>query len=233
MFTFNCSHCARGAAVVLCLSATAHASFTFDDIEYWVGSGSNEAAFVLDWNDGITHETLAWGYRWDGAATGEDMLRAVITADARLFAKISAPGMFGISTFGFGYDNDGDGFAIDDGTTFGPDGIAITTTDHADGASAVDPDDHYEEGWFTDGFWTYWTSDAGSPYDGGGWSSPPTGVSDRALVDGSWDGLSFDPAFSFNDPPSLPAPAPVPAPAAVIVMGLAALAKRRRRLRLT
>jgi len=229
MFPFKRCPCALAAPVLVCLAGEAHASFTFTDIEFWVGAGSNEAAFVLDWNDGITHETLAWGYRWDGSATGEDMLRDVVTADINLYAKISSPGDFGISTFGFGYDNDGDGFGIDDGTMFGSDGIAVTTTDNADGAMSLDPDDHYQEGWFTDGFWTYWTSDTGSPYDGGSWSSPSTGVSDRVLVDGSWDGFSFDPAFSFEDPPSLPVAATVPAPGALALIVGAALPGRRRR----
>ena len=50
---------------------------SFDQIQYWVGSGQNRAALVLQWNDGGNPVSLAWGYRWDGSASGLDMLRAV------------------------------------------------------------------------------------------------------------------------------------------------------------
>ena len=40
------------------------------DIQLWAGTGANEAAMVIDWNDGKSDESLVWGYRWDGSATG-------------------------------------------------------------------------------------------------------------------------------------------------------------------
>ncbi len=58
--------------------------FTFDDVQYWVGSGSNQALLVVDWNDGLDAEALAWGYRWDGTATAEDMINEIVNADERL-----------------------------------------------------------------------------------------------------------------------------------------------------
>ena len=48
--------------------------FSFDDINYWVGEGENEAALVIDWNDAKAPQSLVWGYRWSDTATGEDML---------------------------------------------------------------------------------------------------------------------------------------------------------------
>ncbi|MCC6685652.1 MAG: hypothetical protein IT205_01540 [Fimbriimonadaceae bacterium] len=59
---------------------------SFDDIRLWAGSGSNQAALVIDFNDGQTPRSYLWGYRWDGAATGEDALRAVVEADIALTA---------------------------------------------------------------------------------------------------------------------------------------------------
>ena len=48
----------------------ADASFTFDDIQYWVGNGSNKAALVIEWHDGNSPGchglgiSLGWrGYR--------------------------------------------------------------------------------------------------------------------------------------------------------------------------
>ena len=224
MFTLSFRSCAASALVIICAAAPAQAAFTFNDIEFWVGAGSNHAALVLDWNDGIESQSLVWGYRFDGSATGEDMLRAVITADDNLYAKISVPGAFGISTFGFGYDLDSDGFAISDGISFGPDGIAVTTEANADGAFALDSDDHYEEGWFSSGFWTYWNS-SNDPFAGGAWDSAATGVSDRVLQSGDWDGFSFDPVFSFTDPPSEPVAATLPAPPAFFVLAVAVCAR--------
>ena len=62
---------------------------TFDDIQFWTGSGTNRAAVVIDWKDGKNPGALLWGYRWNGAATGLDMLKGVVTADKRLFAHLA------------------------------------------------------------------------------------------------------------------------------------------------
>ncbi|MBN1513631.1 MAG: PEP-CTERM sorting domain-containing protein [Phycisphaerae bacterium] len=206
-------------ALVALAVSTARADFTFDDIEYWIGSGSNEAAFVVDWNDGVNPESLAWGYRWDGTATGEDMLMDIVTTDPGLYAKISEPGGYGVALYGMGYDVDRDGFAISDGTVF-TDGLAITGS--SDTATAVDPDDHYQEGWMSAGFWSYWLSD-----DGVTWEFSGTGMSGRTLTDGAWDGWSWAPEFD-SSAPSEPVPA-VPEPATAVLFGLGMLFAARRR----
>src|SRR5436190_24241983 len=71
--------------LTLTLIVQAH-SFAFTDIQYWVGSGTNQAALVIDWNLPAGNQTLVWGYRWDGTATGGQMLNAIVNADARLYA---------------------------------------------------------------------------------------------------------------------------------------------------
>ena len=162
-----------------------------------------------------------------GAATGEEMLRAVLEADPRLFAKLSASGAFGTSVLGLGYD-DGDGeFALSDGTIFGAGGVF--TSGPADGAAPVDAGDRYAEGWF-EGFWHYAHADE-NPFAEGAWASGAEGMSDRELVDGAWDGWAFDADFSFDDVPSNPAPAPAPEPGALLMLATAAavglLASRR------
>ena len=77
-------------------SGVASASFVFDDIGFWVGSGANQAALVIDWNgpDGSGSEPVsyAWGFRWDGVATGQNMLAAVINADANLYGRFENMG---------------------------------------------------------------------------------------------------------------------------------------------
>lgn len=59
-------------------------TFSMSDVTYWVGTGSNQAVFVLDYNDGITPHSYAWGYRWNGTATGADMLAAIDASDTGL-----------------------------------------------------------------------------------------------------------------------------------------------------
>jgi hypothetical protein len=114
---------------------------------------------------------------------------------------------------------DHDGFELSDGTEF-TDGLAIAGPD--DGTSAVDSDDHYEEGWLSAGFWSYWLSD-----DGVDWSFSGTGMSGRALTDGAWDGWSWAPSFN-SEAPSEPIAA-VPEPAAVMLFGLGIILAARRR----
>ena len=203
--------------VAVMFASTAQADFTFNDIEYWVGTGENEAAFVVDWNDGIEPQSLAWGYRWDGTATGEDMFMEIVTTDSDLYAKVSS--VSGAALYGLGYDLDGDGFGLSDGTSF-TDGIAVT--DASDTATAVDADDHYAEGWYSAGYWGYWLSD-----DGTNWGFASTSMSGRTLTDGAWDGLSWAPLYDATAP-SEPIAA-VPEPMSMVLFGLGILAAFRRR----
>lgn len=176
--------------------ASAGTVATLDDIQFWVGSGGNRAAVVIDWDDAsVADKALAWGYRWDGDATGEDMLLTVLESDARLFTKLSAPSSSGTALYGLGYDNNNDGqFAISDGTTFDADGIAISGP--ADGGTSVDSNDLYAEGW-QDGFWHYGLS-SGNPFDGGSWASSGSSMSGRTLSDGNWDSWAFMTTFDFT-----------------------------------
>ena len=54
---------------------------TFDDILFWAGSGTNQAAFVLEFGglngDADSPTTIAWGYRWNGAGKVADMVFAL------------------------------------------------------------------------------------------------------------------------------------------------------------
>ena len=81
----------------------ADASFTFDDIQYWVGNGSNKAALVIEWHDGNQPDAMVWGYRWDGEATGHDMIVAIAQADPRLVLLTQYTGWMGYTIDGIGY----------------------------------------------------------------------------------------------------------------------------------
>lgn len=52
-------------------------------IQYWVGTGSNQAIFIIDWCSAST--ALAWGYRFDGESVlVSTMLTDIANADPRL-----------------------------------------------------------------------------------------------------------------------------------------------------
>jgi hypothetical protein len=197
--------------------SAAKATFTFDNIENWVGSGASRAALVIDWNDGIQPVSLAWGYRWDGPATGKDMLDAIVNADPRLMANYKFSGG---ALYGAGYDVDGDGFTYVPGPN--------------DTGAAADADDHYREGWEVAGYWSYWGNDTTQPSPYGeipaSWVYPGAGMALRALSDGSWDGWVFAPAPTWDGgTPDVPEPAAVPEPITALLLAVPLAAMRRRR----
>ena len=58
------------------------------DIQYWVGTGSKEAIFAVNWCK--PDSSLAWGYRFStDSVTVEKMLRDIDAADSRLQCTIS------------------------------------------------------------------------------------------------------------------------------------------------
>lgn len=163
---------------------------SFDDVQYWIGTGANRAAFVLDFNDGMTNDAFVWGYRWDGTtATGADMLLAIVDADPFLHGFFSAPGPFGISTFGFGFDEDHDAGAYSFGGQISPpaNGPWVDTDADVVTNGPLDPDDHFEAAWFSGNYWGLMLS----TNEGAAWTDASTGVSGHTLVDDEWLGLTF------------------------------------------
>ena len=54
------------------------------DIAYWIGSGENEAIFIVSWDESSPTQSFAWGYRWNGTKTAAQMLTEIDSADSRL-----------------------------------------------------------------------------------------------------------------------------------------------------
>jgi hypothetical protein len=224
-------------AGLFALSSTASAGtspyddFDFGDIANWTGQGSNQAALVIDFQSPSGPSSYVWGYRWNGTATGEDMLNAIAGTvlirdrdggpvldtlygtDPRLYARESSFGAgLGRSVFGLGYDKDGDG------------GSFVSGYENSEDGHTTDADDLYAEGWFT-GYWGYYVHDT-EP----GWGFSALGMSSRELTDGSWDGWGFGAGFNTVEPalPSAAAVAPEPVSAAMLIAGAAMLRRRRR-----
>ena len=59
------------------------ATIAFDDILYWVGEGSDSAVLIV--NFGIPDTAFAWGYRFNGSATVQQMTDAITAADPRFW----------------------------------------------------------------------------------------------------------------------------------------------------
>jgi hypothetical protein len=186
------------------------APFSLDDIHYWVGSGANRSALVIDWAENSTDPpALVWGYRWDGAKHGNDMLLAILSDDPRLFAKLGGSPTNPDKAYGLGFDaNNNDQFAVTgDPVDFDQRGIAFT--DPPDQGMAADAGDYYAEGWYL-GFWHYGVA-ATNPFSGAGsWSDISQGMATRTLADGSWDSWTFSPSFNFASFPESPVAAEPP-----------------------
>ncbi|MHC0445502.1 DUF5074 domain-containing protein [Flavobacterium sp. 3-218] len=182
------------------LKAQTANAITFDDIQFWVGTGANHAAFVVQWNDNKTSDALVWGFKWDGTATGEDMIKAIAKADPRFFTLLLQGTQFGSAIGGFGFDLDGAGTnglykGIDKTFPFYPfDGIINTSAYDFDSYTVIDTNDHWQSGWTT-GYWSYWVKD---PTDSDfGYSG--LGASSRELQNGSWDVWNFNPGMQPAD----------------------------------
>jgi hypothetical protein len=206
---------------------------SFDDIQFWTGSGPNRSALVLQWNDGGTPTSLAWGYRWSGNATGIGMLKAIagmttVTppgdpttvvetsngADARLTLSIQRYG-FGDSLFSIGF-NDGTQNRIRE---------AWTMNEYW--AYSIFGGNFDYTNWGSPILYTYNTPGA-EAYSSVTWTNSPIGASDRELVDGSWDAFSFAPGFATAVAQPFAASVPEPSVAILVTVALVFFMLRRR-----
>ena len=150
---------------------------SLDDIQFWIGSGTNRAALVMEWTTPesfgyttvpapIADKSLVWGYRFNGTATGiADVQRHRGGGSAPLRARshlipVSALGIYGI---GFHLAGGGD-LGITDGNTtnFFPNGFLTNATVDIDAAAPLNPGDLYWSG-FNGPNWETWNElgDAG------------------------------------------------------------------------
>lgn len=201
----------------LAASAANALSFGFGDIQYWFGSGSNQASVVIQWDTADSPQALAWGVRFDGSLSGAALFDTVLN-DPRLYAY-QEEFSFGRGIYGIGYD-------IDNG---GVTGSGYTNGGSApDDALANDPGDRWKVGWLSNGFWSLWTA---SGSEAAGFSSASVGVSDLGVTDSTWMLLAFAPASNgwSTTPPSGIAAAPVPEPATLGAVGIGVVTLLRRR----
>jgi len=209
------------ALASLLLAPASHA-INLDSIQLWAGSGTNRAALVIDWNSPlvfnntsvpapIATKTLVWGYRFNGAATGTQMLNAILAADPRLY--VVEDDTYGTFVEGIGYNLSGNGaFGITDGTTVYNssafiNGVLTDPGVDPDAAYALNGGDLYWGGYYGPN-WSVWNElgDTGgflaSPNRGssqywdtntfthGQWALSYYGLDSLPLTNGSWIGFS-------------------------------------------
>ena len=88
----------------------AERSFQMENVRFWVGSGTNECAVVIDFNDGSEgNRSFAWGYRWNGNAPNIKTILDEITAKDKRLKMFASVSEYGSYIEAFAYDADGDG----------------------------------------------------------------------------------------------------------------------------
>jgi hypothetical protein len=216
------------AGMVVSLGAHAQSDL-FSTIQNWTGTGANEAALEIDWNNGTSGDALVWGYRWDGTATAEQMIDAILTADPHLYAEVSGPTMYGTETFGFGYQQAGDGnFLLSPALSFNSQHLAIVNdTDVKETRTPSVAGDRWEEGWFNN-YWGYDVStDLRLAVDYTDWDYAPDGISEVTLNNGDVEGFVYSAGADIT--PGVPLAAPVPEPSTWAMLGMGGLAMVYRR----
>jgi hypothetical protein len=208
----------------------------FGSIQDWTGTGTNQAAFEFDFENGSANDALLWGYRWDGSATGEQMFDAIVAGDPRLYAEVSAFDTgYGTALFGFGFAASGDvPITLSPTLSFNSQHLAYADSYDAvdDSRMAVNAGDLWEEGWYYSGYWAYWLSTdsalTAAGDDASAWSAAwgyGTSMTSEVLENGDVNAFTFDnySVFGYDAPtPNIPVavePAPEPATSAFLFMG--------------
>ena len=201
-------------AATLLMAGTSFAQLvsTFDDIRYWAGAGTKEAAFVVNWWNGTSSEgSYAWGYRWEGTSTAYDMFNTIFTSESSIWGwkpVADSP----TAVYGIAFDPTYGGL----NWTFGH---SNPPWPNPDTLGTADSGVLLMEGWNTDGFWSLFDGGVSSSMPtalgstSGTWSTSFSGLSDITISDGQWLSFAFDPTYAFdgsNIPTSAIAAVPEP-----------------------
>ena len=207
-----------GIALAFLLSTSSHAAISMTDIQIWAGTGPNQAALVIDWADG--QPALVWGFRWekDVSKNGTDLLLAVVGADPRLHV----PGLSTASNFigTIEFDANADGIYERSGTNTGAPTFSPYWGYLVNNAVYNDPVDFHLN--------AHLLPPNGNPYTTGSWEDSSTGIFDRPLANGSWDGyvLGNFGARALEPVPAMPLPES--SITSTLILALAVLGWRRK-----
>lgn len=197
----------------------------FDDIEYWVGSGTNQSVLAIQWSDGAEPQSLAWGYRWNDMATGIDMLTAIVGSSV-----VEPPsGGDPIETI---YGADARLALVVWRYDFGDSLYSISFGFGESARTQADWDSGYWQYWIYGGdieytLWgetepSYYQETGSTNYSSVVWWNSQVGASDRPLINNSWDAYVFLPGFEAQTI-AQPTAAAIPEPSTWALLGLSAL----------
>lgn len=220
------------ATVVAALACQARAELAkvddFSNLVLWAGSGTNSAAFILQFSGTTeTPTSVAWGYRWNGTATMQAMTDAIAGTTSLINGASVPPGLDSrLSIAGTQYSFGVFYSSITYNQIGLPAGWSQTTREIADN-------------YFVDGTYVnlYTKAGAGGAWSGEGESQTMTftlsqvGASDISLTPGGWYGFvqgTGPETFGFSQPV-----AAVPEPSSLVLAacGAAAWIAWRRRVR--
>jgi hypothetical protein len=207
------------------LAGTKTNAISLDDIQLWAGAGTNRAALVIEWSTPesltnssvpvpIADKALVWGYRFNGTATGTQMLGSILAADPKLY--VIETNSSGTSVSGIGYNLNGNGLiGITDGVTtnYISHGVLTNGSVSIDSAYAINGGDLYwggaagpkwevwnelgDAGGFllspNRGSNPYWTPTNTVTFSGGyqgQWAYAQSKLDGLQLTNGSWIGFS-------------------------------------------
>ena len=104
---------AAALCATACVLSSSVRGFSFNDIHFWVGEGTNRCAVALDFGG----ESLAWGYKWNGTCTNLfEVVNRIVDQDHRLVMGYQGMTASYVDLYFFGYDKD-DGAATWDKET--------------------------------------------------------------------------------------------------------------------
>ena len=119
--------------VALAMAGVANAAPAFDDVivDYWTGTGDDQALLIIDFDETSTSDSFAYGYNFNvsDGKTGEDMIRDIAANGALDFLSSGTgggfPGGFFLQDFTYqgnarGSNSTGESWAywIEDGDPF-------------------------------------------------------------------------------------------------------------------
>ena len=199
---------------------------SFDDLLYWTGSGTNEAALVLQFPTTVSSSTvapaaIAWGYRWNGSATMEQMVFAL------------AGGITGGPAPAAGSDPRL-AFDVSDWGTLSKPEYFVNSISYAQAGlpAGWSPVTREIPEWNDPNFAALYTRAGDGSWSSGPFTLSDFGMSSITLADGDWYGFVYTDGpgtFAFSQPV---AAVPEPATWTMLLGGaLAAIAVARRRAR--
>jgi hypothetical protein len=238
------------AVLYTSLSAQAMPVTTFADLNTW-GEGDQIAGVIIDWNDGKSSSSLAWGYRWSGTQTAADMMTTLAASDPRLFLRMDTATSFGPLLLGIGYQTGDDAFGVTGAQDTLGNGVTLTFSDglsdanvsadsfdgpaSSTGALPVNAADRYVEGFNDNGFWSIYFAGTNNFATAPSFEAPTewidafVGLGGATLEDEGWYGFSFAAGFVGSPPDAAISAIPEPATGWLLLSGGVLLWWRQRR----